>query len=447
MLDEEIEDQEVAEPAISARVEIERALVGGLLNWPDCIKDVAAIVQPRHIADVQARTVYACMRDMVALGKYVDLVLMVNELQARHEFDALGGYGFINEITQNIPDAASIPAYADEIRRAAASNERLGAVAHAYGDLVQDGTDSGAVCADLIVRLNQISRDDWQKREALTAREILKECLDPGERAAFIATGFKTLDGLHGGGLAIPSFTVIGAGPSMGKTQLANNLAVRMRKNDQPARVLYLSLEMGRAEMACRFIAMLSGTNLGAVKAIQYGRASDHVEQMHGGAFDQGAEKFASLPLLMFTGSLDADGVQEFAARYNGRYDVLVLDYLQRVGGQKTQRTLERVEAASRVCKDIAVQHDVAVIALASLSREGYRDKSVKPDLAHLRECGTIEFDADNIWMLWRNKDDLPTRDVLELHVRKQRNGPLDTLNLDFDLGTGQISERREEAF
>lgn len=434
-------------PAISARQEIERALVGGLLNRPECVKDVAAVVQPAHFGDMAAKAVYACIRDMAALGGHIDLLLVVNELKNRQEFDVIGGYDLIHALTDYVPDAAGVLAYAEEVRKAAMTNERLGAVAGAYCELFRDGADSGAVCTDLIARLNQIDRDDWQRREALTAREILRECLDPGKRAALIETGFEAMDGVLGGGLAVPSLTVIGAAPSMGKTQLANNLATKMRKNGNPARVLYLSLEMGKPEMACRFIAMLGGIDLGAAKNIQYGRASDYTERTHGAAFDRGAELFADLSILMFAGSLDADGVREFAARYSGRYDVLILDYLQRVGGQRNQKALERVEAASRACKDIAVQHDVAVIALASLSREGYRDKTVKPDLAHLRECGTIEFDADNILMLWRNKDDAPTREVLELHVRKQRNGPLDTLFFDFNLHTGRISERREGEF
>lgn len=434
-------------PAISASAEIERSLVAGLMFHPDRIAEVAAMVQPAHFGDFEARVLYACMRDMAALGKPVDFILVREELKRRKEFEAVGGLASLNGLLHLAGDDGNLVAYAGKIAEAAAANERLGAVAQAYGDLVQEGKESAAVCSDLVARLQQIDRGDLQRREALTAREILRECLDPGNRAAFVSTGFESIDSVHGGGLAIPSLTVIGAAPSIGKTQLANNLAARMRKGGNPARVLYLSLEMGKSEMACRFIAMLGALDLGVVKAIQYGRAGEHTERMHGGAFDRGAENFAALPLLMFTGSLDADGVRDFAARYSGRYDVLILDYLQRVGGQKNQKALGRVEAASRACKDIAVQHDVAVVALASLSREGYRDTSVKPDLAHLRECGTIEFDTDNAWLLWRDKNDMPTREILELHVRKQRNGPLDTLTLDFNLHTGRISERREEVF
>ena len=432
-------------PAISARTEIERALVGGLIVHPELINAVSVVARPGDLGDLAARVTYTCIRDMAAAGRYVDRLLTINELKTRKEFDFIGGYDIIREMTELALDVADIMAYADEVRKAAAANERLGAVAQAYGDLVQEGVDSAAVCSNLAARLNQIEHGDLQNREALTTRAILKECLDPGKRAAFVATGYGSVDGLHGGGLAVPSLTVIGAAPSMGKTQLANNLASQMRKGGNPARVLYLSLEMGRSEMACRFIAMLGGIDLGVGKAIQYGRASEHTEQAYGEAFDQGAESFAALPLRMFAGSLDADGVREFAARYGGGYDVLILDYLQRVGGQRNQKALERVEAASRVCKDVAVQHDVAVIAIASLSRDGYRDKATKPDLVHLRECGSIEFDADNIWMLWRDRNDSSAR--LELCVRKQRNGPLDTLGLDFDLRTGRISERREGQF
>ncbi len=158
-----------------------------------------------------------------------------------------------------------------------------------------------------------------------------------------------------------------------------------------------------------------------------------------GTLFEKGA--VAGLSILLATGSYDVEGIQELAARYEGRYDVIIVDYLQRIGGTRGQRTLDRVEAASRACKDIAVDYNVPVIAAASLNREGYRDKSTRPDLAHLRECGNIEFDADFVWMLWRDKHDAVTRETLELHIRKQRNGPLGMGECHFDLPTGRITE------
>lgn len=427
----------------TTRTGFERGLVGGLLVYPNYLEDVAPIVQPAHIGDSAARIVYGVMRDLVAFGKPFDLLLIQNEIVNRGELAAAGGLSGLSAFMNLAPALpTTVVTYAKEVRKAAVESERYGVVLSACAELKTGVADSGAVCNDLVAKLQQIDRGDLTGREARTTKQILADCLDPAKRGSFVATGWRGLDLIHGGGLADGSLTVIGAGPSIGKTQVLNNIACLSRKDGKPARVLFLSLEMGEAELTSRFLAILGNLNLGAVKNLQYGLAGDYSEKLHRKAFEAGAKAFDELPLLMFSGSLDADGLREMAARYARRYDLLIVDYLQRLDGPKGQKTLDRVEAASRACKDIAVQYNVPVITAASLNREGYRDKQVKPDLANLRECGNIEFDADNAWMLWRDKDNPMRREELELHIRKQRNGPLDCLLFDMHLATGRIVER-----
>ncbi len=425
--------------------DMECALVGALLLCPEELPAVLPIVRPDDLSHEPARRVYEAITFMAGGGVPIDAVLLARELKQRGTFEAVGGVTGLSAFTDATASGANAKHYAECVAKAARERRQSAVIVRAYQELSAGGADHDGICRDLIAELQAANASAMRRREAKLASEIILDCLDTEKTDSFVSTGYRALDGVHGGGLSTGSLTVIGAAPSVGKSQFSINLATRMKREDAAARVLYLSLEMAEAELMCRFVALLGEATLGAIKTIFHRRAHGHTLDAYGWQFEQGARRVGELPLRMLCGGMDADGLRETAARYAGRYDVLIVDYLQRVAGQKGQKTLERVEAASRACKDIAVEHGAAVIAIASLNRDGYRDRSVKPDLAHLRECGNIEFDADNVWMLWREKASGTNQEALELHVRKQRNGPLDVVNFEFDLPVGRIWESGNE--
>lgn len=430
------------EPALSADAELERAFVGGLITWPDYVPAIAPKVHPEHIGDQTARTVYNRIRGMVAAGIPVDGLLLVTELKRCGEFEDIGGVSGISALTDAASTGENLSSYADKIITASMERKRLSVVSAASRKLCEPEHDSCAVCNDLIATLNQIAKSDFRKREARTLKDIALTCMNPENRDQLVSTGYAMLDDNSGGGLANGGFALLGAGPSYGKTQFLNNLMTQMKVGERTARILFLSLEMSEPELFNRLMALQSGLYLSTTKKFVYGQVDDELDRMYGEKFGRELEASLELPLRIVTGSQDVDSIREITNRYRDTFDILIVDYLQRIGGTRGQKTLERVEAASRALKDLAVDLNIPVIAAASLNREGYKDKNVRPDLANLRECGNIEFDADYVWMLWRDKDDPEKRETLELHVRKQRNGPLGMLEFNFNLPTGRITEK-----
>ncbi len=173
------------------------------------------------------------------------------------------------------------------------------------------------------------------------------------------------------------------------------------------------------------------------------GNAKDYTWKTFGWSFDVGKQAAEKLPIRTIYGAFKPEDLVALAARYAGRIDVMVVDYLQLVSGEKGQKTLDRVAAASRVCKQIALSNDIHVIAISSLNRDGYR-QDAKPTLASLRETGNIEFDADNVWLLWRKKEPGVNLEDMEADIVKQRNGPLDMITFRFELTSGIITENRK---
>lgn len=431
--------------ALNPAWSMECSLVGALLLAPDEFPESLSIVKPEDLAYEPARLVYDAMRFLARGGIPIDEVLLARELKQRGQLDAVGGATGLDSFTDTAGSGANAKFYAASVAKAARERGQGMAVAKAYQALSAEECDHDGVCADLMAELQAAKNSESRNNEAQLAGDILTKCLDENRASSFLTTGYSRFDTLLGGGPAIPSLTAIAAGPSIGKSQLALNMATQLRRDGERAKVLYVSAEMGETETMCRLVAMRGDMHLGTVKTIMYGRAHGSTLDAYGWRFEQAAARVKELPLRMVFGSFDADGLRDIATRYSGRFDAMFVDYLQRIGGKSGQKTLERVSAASQACRDIANQHAAAVIIISSLNREGYRDRNIKPDLPHLRESGDIEFDCDNILTLWREKAPGVTRETLELFIRKQRNGPLDVVNFEFDLPVGRIWEGRND--
>lgn len=422
----------------------EYAAIGSILIDPSQYNAVAALISEDDFGDIKARTVFRVIKNMVLDGTNIDHVLVLAELRRSGELEAIGGSVGLASFLDAPTSAANAKYYAENVSRGSRERRIKTAIANAHQSVV-GGEDIESVFSDLKSELKNAEVKDARRLEARPIGEIIWDCLDPQKKRDLISTGYERLDIKHGGGIARGSLTVIGAAPSVGKTQFAINLIPKLRINNNNARVLHVSMEMGEGEMSQRLVSLQGDLYTSTAKTFFQATVSKQAIETFGSKFECGVANATSLPMRMICGSFTAEELRSIAYHYSGRFDVMIVDYLQRCRGEKGQAKIDRVEAASKACKDIAMEHDVAVIAIASLNRDGYRDHAVKPDLPHLRESGNIEFDADNIWMLWREKDDKVFKEDLELYIRKQRNGPIAMELFEFDVSTGRIWEKNVE--
>lgn len=424
--------------------DMEDALIGSLLLSPEEYPAVAAIVRPDDFYKDSTRLAYCAIRFLASDGTPIDPVLVKNELSRRGELEAVGGIVGLAKMSDAATSGANAKYYAECVSRSSRERRVRHAIEKAHLSL-EVGGDIDEVCGELRADLKEAEASDIRRLTARSIFDITMDQLDPQKKRDLISTGYKFLDLCHGGGIARGSLTVIGAAPSVGKTQFLINLFPALEYQGKPARVLHVSMEMGEMEMSQRLASVMGGLNINTTKQFFQITANKYTIESYGDKFERGLVFMKSMPMRMISGSFTPDDLRAIAFRYSERFDVMAVDYLQRCKGAKGEQTRERVENAIRACKDIAMEHDAAVIAIASLNRDGYKENGAKPDMQHLRESGNIEFDADNIWMLWREKKSGASVEDLELYIRKQRNGPLATVVYDFDLPTGTISEKPQD--
>ena len=240
-----------------------------------------------------------------------------------------------------------------------------------------------------------------------------------GVSAAGVQTGFPSLDSLTTG-LRKGSMVVLAARPSMGKTTLAINIATNVAESGTPVGVF--SLEMTDEELAHRIVCSKSSVNGRNVMAGELNKNEmARVMSSLGPA--------SKLPIFYETkGGITAGELRSKARQMKVKHGVglIVVDYLGLMRG--TGKSLyEQVTESSKAIKQIAMELEIPVLILSQLNREADSDGSLR--LSMLRDSGSVEQDADMVWML--NRPD-SSSNIMELMVMKNRQGPTATVKLEF---------------
>jgi replicative DNA helicase len=266
-----------------------------------------------------------------------------------------------------------------------------------------------------------------------------------------VDTGFTELDGLMGG-LHNSELIILAARPSMGKTAFAMNIAEHAAFK-QRSPVLFVSLEMSGIELADRMLCSIARVNS---HQLRNGTISKDDRQK----LVQTASDISQGPL--FVDDSPSRTVTEIAAaarrirRREQGLGLIVIDYLQLIepDNPKDPRQ-EQVARIARRLKGLAREMKVPVLCLAQLNRQAEDSKDHIPRLSHLRESGAIEQDADVVMFVHREEyyhrgeDRDAYAGQAEIHIAKQRNGPVGQINLawlkDFTRFEDRAPDRLQE--
>lgn len=261
----------------------------------------------------------------------------------------------------------------------------------------------------------------------------IHKSLKPGTFTG-IKTGFQDLDFILRG-LQPADQIIIAARPSMGKTALAQNIGEYVAKNG--GSVYMVSAEMPAELLALRAIASEGGVNSGMMRsglipASQY-EAAEEALRSKGliGARYFVDDESATVPQIRATAH---------RIRREGGLDLIIVDYLQHLNGvgpaAKHGNKVQEVGEISKGLKQLAKELRIPIITLAQLSRsvESRKEDDRRPLLSDLRDSGNIEQDADVVLMLYRENYYKPDcgHNNTEVLIRKHRNGPLGTVELEF---------------
>ena len=385
--------------------------------------------QPAH------REIFDAMHALNVQGMPIDLVTVDDELTRRGTLEGVGGSNYLVELSQCVASTVNARAYlqiVDEkatLRRMIRATGDISSACYAQTDPIADilGTAEKSIF-DIIMRrhegstlrhIGDVLPDTYIRIEKLVE---LKGSIDG------VPMGFVDLDnlltGLHGGELVI-----VGARPSMGKSAFGLNIAGYAAMHAGRS-VAYFSLEMPNDQLAMRLLCSDARVDMQSVR--------------HGTIRDEDWLSLAATLGPLAASNIymdDTSGITPSQLRSRCRrlkmergLDLVIVDYLQLMSADgHVENRQNEVSEFSRNLKSIAKELNVPLVALAQLSRAGAQRSDKRPILSDLRDSGAIEQDADVIMFLHREEYYDPNtedKNIAEVIVAKQRNGPLGTVKL-----------------
>lgn len=417
-------------------IEAERALLGSLLRDNHVIGDVVNICNAENFYTDAHRKIFQAIWELYDKAHPVDLVTLAEALKQNQQLDDVGGYPYLGSLWESAPTAANAEYYARIIRDKALIRFLI----HASTEILRDAYDMAQPADQLLEGAERKILDIAEMGvvgQTLTLHEALKEAYDridtrhqrDQHSISGIPTGFVDLDDKTAG-LQNSELVILAARPSVGKTAFSLNIVRHVIIEDKMA-VFYVSLEQSRIELAER---LLCGQSRVDSHRLRKGTlSSEDLQKLLEAGDVLGRAK-------LFIDDSPGQSMMRIAAnarrlKLRNNIRLVVIDYLQLIEpDNRRENRQEQVAAISRRLKGLARELRIPVLALAQLNRNPEDRQGGKPRLSDLRESGSIEMDADTVFLLHRPEMYEPGQHegTTEVIIAKQRNGPIGEVTLTY---------------
>ncbi len=431
---------ELGHSSLPFNAEAEASLLGAILIDTDAIVKVADIVGADDFYEERHKHIYGAIQKLYESRSPIDVLTLSDELKKAGYLDLVGGASYLTELTNFVPTASHAERYA-EIIAEKAMRRRLIKSAREISALGQDETQPlQALIEQAEQNLFQVS-GQRVKQAMVSIESILSESFDRLDdlhkdkgKIRGVTTGFATMDNILAG-FQRSDLLILAARPSMGKTALALNFVHNVATmGKQP--VLMFSLEMSKEQLVDRILAAEAGVDAWKIRT---GNLSDSDFERIGQAMGTLGEAEIYID---DTPGITISELRTKARRqkHQGDLGLIVVDYLQLMsGGSKfggSDNRVQEISEISRGLKGIAREMNVPLIALSQLSRSVESRSPQIPQLADLRESGSIEQDADVVMFIYREdyyNPETERANITDVLIKKHRNGPLGDVELYFD--------------
>ena len=415
-------------------VEAEQSVIGAMLMDQEAISVAMELLTGEDFYQRQYGMLFDAMAELYGEGKPVDLITLQNRLKEKDVPPEISSLEFIRDLITAVPTSANVRYYAQIVqekalmRRLIKVNEDIANTCYAGKDKVDDIMENAE--KQIFQVLQKKSADDF-----VPIKDVVLKALDKIELASRnkgsvtgLATGFIDLD-YKTSGFQPSDLILIAARPSMGKTAFVLNIAEYMAfRNDLTVAVF--SLEMSKEQLVNRLFSLESRVD---AQLLRNGNLSD----TDWANLIEGAGIIGRSHLIIDdTPGISVAELRTKCRKYKLEHnlDIVMIDYLQLMqGSKKTESRQQEISDISRSLKEIARELQVPVVALSQLSRAVEQRPDHRPMLSDLRESGAIEQDADVVMFLYRDdyyNKDTDRKDVAEVIIAKQRNGPIGTVEL-----------------
>jgi replicative DNA helicase len=441
-------DQEKIPPQ---NLEAEMSLLGAILLDKDAMLNVADIVDAGDFYKNTHRDIFDAMSELYAKNEPIDLLTLGNRLQEKNQLETIGGRAYLVELSNTVPTASHVVQYAEIVQRKATLRKLLSAAGDITKICFQEEThDVEEILDEASKQLYGVTQKHL-KQTFSPIRTILSDAFERIDelhkekgKLRGVPTGFKQLDNLLAG-LQKSDLVILAARPSVGKTSFALDIARHAAVRGKVP-VGIFSLEMSKEQLVDRLLCAEAGVDLWRMRT---GNLSDRPDSDDFPRIGHAMGVLSDAPI--FIDDHPGNNVMQIrtkARRLQAEHGLglIIIDYLQLMESHKkssnSDNRVQEVSEISRNLKGIARELNVPVLALSQLSRAVEQSKPAIPKLAHLRESGSIEQDADVVMFIYRKAadrnyrvEDIPPdeRHIGEIHIAKHRNGPVGMVKIFFD--------------
>ena len=440
------------ERPLPQNLEAERSVLGAILLDNNALNAALENLRVEDFFLDQHRRVFQRMADLGESQQAIDLVTLTEELHRKGELESAGGSAYLASLVDGLPKVANVEHYARIVKEKALLRNLIHAT-HGIQQRAFEGDDDADAILDNAESSIFALAEDRVRLGLVPMKEVVQQSFDrlekifrEGKSITGIPTGYTELDKLTSG-LQPSELLVLAARPSQGKTALALNMAENIAvRGGHP--VAIFSLEMSKESLLQRLLSSVAQVDAHKFR-------TGHLGKEDWRRMTEALGEISAAPLWIDdAGSISVVEIGAKARRLkrDKGLSLLIVDYLQLITARgRFGNRNEEVSSMTRGLKALAKELQIPVLVLSQLTRAPERDER-RPQLADLRESGAIEQDADVVMFIYRPNffkvDALPEeRDLAELLIAKQRNGPTDKIKFIFKSRHTRFEEAAPDAF
>jgi len=380
-------------------------------------------------------------------GESPDRIMVVEELVRRGHLESIGGLLYLADITAELPDITNLPGYVRIVLEKANLRAIALSAKKAFLAALEGNTEASEIARAAETELQEIR--PAHEILARSPMEIVEQYpggissfLDPSQRQETLATKYRKLDEMMGGGFRPEELIILAARPSQGKSSLLMNIVANVVLAGTGA--LVFSLEMSGASLLARMVCA-------AARVDQHKFRGGYLNQEDRRRLQEALDRLANAPLWICDKSgIGVPEIQRVARKMRKQIGLVGIDYLQLLASkEKSENRNIEVGRITTQTKWLAMELGIPIILLSQLSRANEkRPGDKRPMLSDLLDSGKIEADADTVLFIFREelykRDREDLKGLADLIVAKQRNGPTGVVPLRF-LGQFTRFENRAE--
>ena len=414
--------------------EAEQSVIGSMIMSRDAIVEASEIITGADFYQQQYGIVFEAMIELHDEGKAVDLITLQERLKEKDLPPEISSMEFVRDLLSAVPTSANVKYYAEIV----AEKSMLRKLIKTTEEITNACYLGKEKTQDILEVTEKKIFDLVQKRgseEFVPIRQVVLNAIEKIEKASRsqgsvtgIPTGFIDLD-YKMSGFQPSDLILVAARPSMGKTAFVLNIAQYMAFHNDVTAAIF-SLEMSKEQLVNRLLALESKVDSQNIR-------TGNLEDEEWAKLIEGANIIGKSNLIIDDKpGISISELRSKCRKYKMEHNlgVIFIDYLQLMTGSgRSESRQQEISEISRSLKALARELNVPVVALSQLSRAVEQRPDHRPMLSDLRESGAIEQDADVVMFIYRddyyNKDS-ENKNIAEIIIAKQRNGPIGTVNL-----------------